>query len=358
MPRALRELLTMLDRRIGRGEGWGLDDPKRGKWQTLPLMPDRLARQAARREHKRPGLSTRSFWRAIAEGERLGLLAVRRRRGCAPDVRPAWYGADDALDVWRRAAGMADQWQTFGRPLAHPLAHLETPEPAATLEPEPDFEPDGNARRLTSYGLTDSTAKTVGKAPALSTGSTAEDTKPEPEETQEPVRLNLIADAGERTRAERHLARMPEWRPLLLRALIDAEAQDVDESDVVRVFCECVNLATSPLGGISSPTAFLRHRMREELGLLPATLPDDDEEEGAEAPAYTPPPLQRPATKLVPTPEDLERLREERERTRAGFEKLRALLKRPPEHDCPPLWSAQTARVARPEREELAGCAS
>jgi len=170
--------------------------------------------------------------------------------------------------------------------------------------------------------------------------------------------LNLIADAGERTRAERHLARMPEWRPLLLRALIDAEAQDVDESDVVRVFCECVNLATSPLGGISSPTAFLRHRMREELGLLPATLPDDDEEEGAEAPAYTPPPLQRPATKLVPTPEDLERLREERERTRAGFEKLRALLKRPPEHDCPPLWSAQTARVARPEREELAGCAS
>lgn len=105
----LAEILELLDRVLIRGEGWGPGDPLRGERRVLELLPSRLAKKACKRERTR---SERTYRRAIAEGERLGLLLVHRRSGGLPPlVSPSWWRhpadlpeTDLAERVWSAAA--------------------------------------------------------------------------------------------------------------------------------------------------------------------------------------------------------------------------------------------------------------
>jgi len=279
--RALRELLTMLDRVIGRGEGWGLRDPLRGKRDWVPLKPKLLAEKATKRDKRRRGLSARSFRRTTAEGELLGILLVERVAGRPCLLRPAWYGVADPLAIWREAgARMAAQWPPNGHLMAAPMATLGVSQGTPAEAPSYASEQDGCEKLLTVDRRQNSTARenTVSATPR---GRRSQRSG-----------LWLIEDDYLRKIAEGKIESYPKLKPLLLRALTEARERGIDERQVVELLQATVNP-----GDVRNPTAYFRKLVRERLHLLACDLAPVREESTPPEPVphRSPPPAITPA---------------------------------------------------------------
>jgi hypothetical protein len=283
-PAALRELLTMVERVLH--QGFGLKDPNKGLYHWVPVSCQLMAQQAARRKDLKGGRSVRSYRRALADAEDLGLLIVKRIGGRPPLVRPAWYGPEPDA-VWRRAASvMAERWPCDGRVMAAPMA-VPMAAPSGAQDAMTQADPADSAGTGTRDGQggtvlrlngsrKNSTAKTQTQpTPAASTSTASAIADEEPEEDPEAPKLNIIVDPDLRERCERHLARRPSWKPILLAALVQGREAGVPQGKVVKLFCEIVNMDDSTIGGIRNGQALLRLRFRKELKLLPLTLPED-----------------------------------------------------------------------------------
>ncbi|MCK4414323.1 MAG: hypothetical protein KAY32_12325 [Candidatus Eisenbacteria sp.] len=264
-------------------QGFGLHDPERGRREWVPISCELMAKRAARRKDLNRGRSVRSYRRVLADAEHLGLLIVKRIGGRSPLVRPAWYGPEPEI-VWRRAASMmAERWPGDGRAMAEsmaesmaepsdaqrPLAQADATDSAGTGTPDGE---GGTVLRLNGSRMTSTASTRTQPAPTARPSTASAIADEEPEDTP---KLNIIVDPDLRERSERHLARRPGWKPILLAALVQGREVGVAQGEIVELFCQTVNMDDSPIGDIRHGRAFLRHRFRKELNLLPPTLPSE-----------------------------------------------------------------------------------
>lgn len=100
-----REVLSMLDRILIRGEGWGPKDSLQGQRTSIVFEPKKLSRKGAK-------LTERTYQRSRLRLERLGLLLVVDFTPCgARIVSPAWWPIHgvDPLAVWQTAKERMEQ---------------------------------------------------------------------------------------------------------------------------------------------------------------------------------------------------------------------------------------------------------
>lgn len=117
-----KEILSMINRVLINGKGWGPNDSMRGKWEWVVLQPSKLAYHGQK-------MSTRTYQRSIKHLLDLGLIVhVGNGNDGTRKFIPAWWPTDSiesSISEWERAAvhalsinGLSHQ----SRPDAGPLA--------------------------------------------------------------------------------------------------------------------------------------------------------------------------------------------------------------------------------------------
>ncbi len=96
-----KEILSMMDRILIWGHGWGKDDKKKGYQNALPLIPSRLSKKGQRR-------TPRTYQRTIQHLLTLGLISlVETRLDRIGTFTPSWWqgvNSDSPAQVWIIAA--------------------------------------------------------------------------------------------------------------------------------------------------------------------------------------------------------------------------------------------------------------
>lgn len=273
-PAALREILDAVDRVVIRGEGWGPSDPLRGERRSVELIAARLHRQALRRQKRPPdptrqrgrAWSVRTYRRAIAEGERLGLLRVHRRPGLPPLVSPSWWthpadGSADGLPelVWSAAAAR------ILSPVC-PLSVLSLSAPPVRSESAPISRtpsglqgPDPGQTGGTVYSVTENRVRDTVRG--VEVGHRAPAPRLPLLRIPLPIQAPDLRETAEQT--IREAAEHPSWSGIeaLIRKALETSSPDNVVSELRRTF----NLWQT--GNVAKPKAYLRKQLQ-----IPNTL--------------------------------------------------------------------------------------
>lgn len=273
-----RELLGFVWRVCA--SGWRHRDRLRCR-PEVELRPRLLAEQSRRRAARtgRRAYSERAYRAAIEELALLGLLALRQGPGRVRLARPV------GVEAWASAL---------------PIDCRSTADQIpAQLQAAQAVNPGFAANGLTSYGLRLSTASTAPASP------TEESPKASPMEGRR-CRLRLVRGPELRREAERICDRVPGLIPPLLRALVDAKARGIAESEVL----VCLRSASAP--DVGNPVAYFRCIVRGRLSLLACTLGRSSSTPRSASPRSESfwRPEEIPEAELVPVEARVDRIRE------------------------------------------------
>jgi len=263
----LAEILELLDRVLIRGEGWGPGDPLRGERRFLELFPGLLAKRARKRGGSR---HESTYRRALARGERLGLLLVERRSGLPPLVSPSWWthpadGSADGLPerIWSAAA--ARILPAFCAPLARPLRGYPVPvETGASVSLPNGIQGDipaqtgGTLLRCNTPTLVGDIVRDTVCASAQSGLSEGEQRGPRPRRRTRaplPIQTPELRETAEQT--IRETAEHPSWSGI--EALVRKALETNSPESVVSILRETFNLWQT--GNVEYPKAFIRRRL-------------------------------------------------------------------------------------------------
>lgn len=158
---AEKEILSLVERVLIRGMGWGPGDRAKGMYRHIQLIPSRLSMHG--RQH-----SCRTYQRAISRLMDLGLLRqTSRRLGGVREFTAAWWkGVEttDPIQIWRAAATiqqesdhqMSDLCRTNGGAMSEPCRTSVAPpvRPQTSLINSPDNDLRGDQVRQSAGRLT------------------------------------------------------------------------------------------------------------------------------------------------------------------------------------------------------------